>query len=967
MPYEMIVTSVPRGLDGGSGFQAVRRTKGMSLALSERLQQRSGYTHQFAPGDERNPVIYSHRIERVAGELYHVIAAIRDAGTDHSGRSNRLAHLIAFSQAEVQDFPVGPAELLHILRDQNIICKRWSGPPEQTAAPVFPRGNTTPRAPCSAWLKAGVEPAIAGELAEAAGRAAPVQILLKDSVDALALFGDASLLASPSNRWQITFSTDAATAGQLTWTAAVGAQGQSLAASGRFEVIDATVKRQPTPTPFTRFAAGESRELPWQMESTQQRNLASGSMPGPGGSSPTGQPPVDLNDGPKSRPSLPPDAGQVTPPVIGYRKRRSTSPRSTRLGPQRRAADDIQPTRPSKTAWLGVSILLIAAVGCVTVLAIGLSRPDLVYAVLKGTRSVNKTQKIESQTITRRPKLDIEKRKAPQGAGSEQSISSMPEKIASQGKNPDAARRARDEQAEKDKQAKQKDQRDAELQSKLFEGIASSVSFPRQAAVTLDKKPPASVSLGLLNLSGFKVSKGLLDVDLDHPANIDLQVVYQPAIQGDASSVEKWCITTSDPKDIGGHKRTTLLEVLITSRGSEASEISLKPNPRTFSSREFAILQQCLIMISPKQSMLSKAFKSDVPKKEIRLWKPSGAGEISVNPAEIFGEDNADETELVLPRGNDDVNAIAGALNMRLTVRVEADNDGRDKPRDIIVPLTQDLNSGEKPTAEKHRIELFDFGSDGQDEVKAYLLLEVTDEQELRYWTTIEPITPGFKNSLRELRSFNDSSDEQQKRFLQKRVAFISKLEQLFQVDSRPIIDKRINLFRLTTLLDHVAGQKEENLPVLDKALGELCVAARERIREWKEEGGEGERPQEYPADFNHWRESVKKLTDRINEKNDNARPEENIKAWKRGVCRIAKDLEKKVRAIVGEQWYENARRLARISRSIKLTGIAASTTYQSRRGEKVTVELVVPSEQSNDGGGRQGEQRPTKQVLSTN
>jgi len=372
-------------------------------------------------------------------------------------------------------------------------------------------------------------------------------------------------------------------------------------------------------------------------------------------------------------------------------------------------------------------------------------------------------------------------------------------------------------------------------------------------------------------------------------------------------------------------------------------------------------------MISPKQSMLSKAFKSDVPKKEIRLWKPSGAGEISVSPAEIFGEDNADETELVLPRGNDDVNAIAGALNMRLTVRVEADNDGRDKPRDIQVGLTQDLKSGEKPTAVKRRIELFDFGSDRQDEVKAYLFIEVTDEQELRYWTTIEPITPGFKNSLSELRSFNDLSDERQKRFLQKRVAFISKLEQLFQVDSSQIVDKKIDLRGLATLLANVAGPEEENLPVLDKALGELCDAARERIREWKEGGGEGERPQEYPSDFNHWRESVEKLTNRINEKNDNAHPDENIKAWERGVCRIAKDLKKKTGAIVREQWYENARRLARISRPMTLTGIAASTTYRSLRGENITVELVVPSKKSNDGGEPKGERLPIKQVPSIN
>ena len=115
MAVELVITSARKGLDGGSGYQPVLRTKGLKPAIAERLQLRSGYPHPYSHGDRRNPVVFVHRIERVGGETLHVLARICDAGSDHTGRSNFLAHLVAIDDGEARRKGSGPADVIRRL------------------------------------------------------------------------------------------------------------------------------------------------------------------------------------------------------------------------------------------------------------------------------------------------------------------------------------------------------------------------------------------------------------------------------------------------------------------------------------------------------------------------------------------------------------------------------------------------------------------------------------------------------------------------------------------------------------------------------------------------------------------------------------------------------------------------------------------------------------------------------------
>ena len=218
MPQEIIVTSVPRGLDGGSGFQTVKRTRGMPLAVAERLHQRSGYTHRFPAGDKRNPVVVSCRIERLRKGVYHVLSLTKDAGTDHSGRQNRLAHLIAFDEADVFEKQAGPAPVAKKLRDARIFLDSWNQQPHESEAPVVISPRAEPGV-CTAWRAAGFDPGLAGEIAASAIAGKRSVVIVSPETDVVSLFTDAMLLMPPDARWRTTFTTSGSGNDDYIWQA----------------------------------------------------------------------------------------------------------------------------------------------------------------------------------------------------------------------------------------------------------------------------------------------------------------------------------------------------------------------------------------------------------------------------------------------------------------------------------------------------------------------------------------------------------------------------------------------------------------------------------------------------------------------------------------------------------------------------------------------------------------------------
>lgn len=208
----VVITSVPRGLDGGAGFQTVLRTHGMQPSVAERLAARAAYPHPFPFGDPRNPHVLFHRIERVGDRTIHMLGSIRDAGGSYTGRSNHLAELIAIDSSEARGLPGGPA----FAALEFPWLGRWTGEPravplaEEIAIPANdpydPEATRLP-ARCTAWEKATGDAGWAGELAQSFLDGRRALIWAGDTVNVLELFAEALRLLPASVRWQVTFNT----------------------------------------------------------------------------------------------------------------------------------------------------------------------------------------------------------------------------------------------------------------------------------------------------------------------------------------------------------------------------------------------------------------------------------------------------------------------------------------------------------------------------------------------------------------------------------------------------------------------------------------------------------------------------------------------------------------------------------------------------------------------------------------
>jgi hypothetical protein len=208
----IVITSVPRGLDGGAGFQPVLRTHALRPSIAERLAMRAAYPHPFPFGDPRNPRVCFHRIELVGDRAIHVLGSVRDAGNSYTGRSNYLAELIAIDPTETRGLPGGPAYAARSFP----WLGRWTGEPRETplaAEPALPGHDPadpeTTRGPaqCPAWQAATGDAGWAGELAKSFLDGKRALIWAGENIDVLELFVEALRLLPASARWQVTFNT----------------------------------------------------------------------------------------------------------------------------------------------------------------------------------------------------------------------------------------------------------------------------------------------------------------------------------------------------------------------------------------------------------------------------------------------------------------------------------------------------------------------------------------------------------------------------------------------------------------------------------------------------------------------------------------------------------------------------------------------------------------------------------------
>ncbi len=205
--FELIHTSAPRGLFGGSGYTTVAATQGMPDALRKVLESLSGYEQVFEYGSPQfhsNPEAYiCQPIGQAAGKSWWVISRIVVADKDYTGRSNYLAHHVALDYNELTH--AGPAALARTFPWMS----SWAGEPRMLPVRSMPSiAAPAPPMAAPAWTRAGLDAGWAGHLAEQArSRRGIIQLVYPQTVDPLSLIADAVALLPPAERWDARFHT----------------------------------------------------------------------------------------------------------------------------------------------------------------------------------------------------------------------------------------------------------------------------------------------------------------------------------------------------------------------------------------------------------------------------------------------------------------------------------------------------------------------------------------------------------------------------------------------------------------------------------------------------------------------------------------------------------------------------------------------------------------------------------------
>ncbi|MFO0979923.1 MAG: hypothetical protein U0996_26225 [Planctomycetaceae bacterium] len=220
MTQEIVFTSARQGLRTGStGFCTVRSTRGMPGNLAQLLERLTSYSHVFdayGPQASLNPVNFAHYIARLGDQRFHILARVSNAPLDHTNRSNKLAHIIAVDDSQLEkDHSEGPAseslaipwvrewrseEVPSVLPDAKQIC--------------LPVANQPRSGECRCWKFATKDAGWAAVLAASANEpGTTVQVILPRDIGreretwTLELVHEALSLLPPESRWEVTYST----------------------------------------------------------------------------------------------------------------------------------------------------------------------------------------------------------------------------------------------------------------------------------------------------------------------------------------------------------------------------------------------------------------------------------------------------------------------------------------------------------------------------------------------------------------------------------------------------------------------------------------------------------------------------------------------------------------------------------------------------------------------------------------
>lgn len=194
------------------------------------LEQLTGYTHAFDAYDRsvagKHPVNFAHYITMVGGQRLHVLGRISNAPLDHTNRSNKLAHLIAFDDSAI-DFSKsqGPAAVIRKRiaprgksvdpMESDFWMTEWPSDREPKVLPdsrtyLIPAERDVP-VMCDTWKQmlgdAGWAAVLAESVRDRKRKTVPVVFSADQKDQCLDLIVEALSLLPPEERWDVSFST----------------------------------------------------------------------------------------------------------------------------------------------------------------------------------------------------------------------------------------------------------------------------------------------------------------------------------------------------------------------------------------------------------------------------------------------------------------------------------------------------------------------------------------------------------------------------------------------------------------------------------------------------------------------------------------------------------------------------------------------------------------------------------------
>ncbi len=156
MSLQLVYTSAERLLEPGmSGYGVVARSEKMSLPLAKKIARLSNFKDfQRIAGPQ-----YSYRIIDCAGQTYHILSCIQEAGSDYTGRNCHIAHHLALPKDLVRNLrqhqsrPT-PAGIMLSLAKSGFWLKSWTGEPTRQLAEAYLSAESLPETSMQkTWLK----------------------------------------------------------------------------------------------------------------------------------------------------------------------------------------------------------------------------------------------------------------------------------------------------------------------------------------------------------------------------------------------------------------------------------------------------------------------------------------------------------------------------------------------------------------------------------------------------------------------------------------------------------------------------------------------------------------------------------------------------------------------------------------------------------------------------------------------